>query len=113
MGSGIRTRPGASEGQPADDGLAGSAARQSLALSLSPEWGPRDPSAPWWEAVVYPCVPNRELPAVEPNITASEPDVVPGEKKSGRGGAMKMARLMVALSALAALFLIAGASAKY
>jgi len=91
---------------------------QSTASALPPQWEPRALSAPWWEGVVYPCVPTCETaPSTGPNPANSHGGDVQicrgGQTVFGKGGASVMARIVAVLSTLAALFLVVGASAKY
>ncbi|MFA5889680.1 MAG: hypothetical protein WDA27_01800 [Actinomycetota bacterium] len=82
-----------------------------------PEWGPAILPAPWWEDAAYPCVSIRAIR----RVVDTEPAESAGRriedrfwgKTAGGGGVTTMARILGVLSALASLFLIAGASAKY
>lgn len=94
--------------------------RPSKVPSLGPEWGRNTLPAPWWEAVVYPCVPPRvRFAAAETGLVPSHPrDHGQGctkglERFLLKGGGLVMARIFAVLTALASLFLIVGASTKY
>ena len=116
-----RDHRGASEGLPLAPNPADSPirpVRPLLGPSLRwPEWGPAILPAPWWEDAAYPCVSIR---AIRRAADAASPQVVVRNRQDRlwgkiavEGGVSTMARILGVLSALASLFLIAGASAKY
>lgn len=82
-----------------------------------PEWGPAILPTPWWEDAAYPCVSIRAIRRAADSAPAqivfrNRQDRLWG-KIAVEGGVSTMARILGVLSALASLFLIAGASAKY
>lgn len=111
-------RPAAARTRPAGPGPT---QRPSTVPSISgPEWGVAGVPTPWWEAVHHPCPPTRvRLDAAEPRFETSSRGRDPGRRNrpSGtliaEGGGSVMARILAVLSALASLFLIAGAGSKY
>lgn len=112
-------------GAPAVPSSSGQAAlqRPSKTPPFGPEWGNDGLPTPWWEAVNYPCVqPRDRFGAAESGsalatswhndrFCSSEQKRV--RVRGTRGGGFSMARIFAVLTALASLFLIAGASAKY
>ena len=80
-----------------------------------PEWGPAPLPSPWWEALPIPCAPDRAAEDSDSSLNHHPRATARGIRgqRSAEGGGHTMARIFRVLSALAALFLIAGASAKY
>lgn len=78
-----------------------------------PEWGVVALPAPWWEAVADPCPsPRRQQGPAEPRRVRAIARRA-GEVIHLKGGGPAMARIFAILTALASLFLVAGASTKY
>lgn len=76
------------------------------------EWGSQVRSANWWDSE-FPCAPIRARAESQSdrNITVCPPW---GRERSFlRGGGLTMRRIFSVLSALAALFLVGGAAAKW
>lgn len=77
---------------------------------------------PWWDAITHPPVRPVELSDqgictgrihIRISGLAHAPRIWGPSRYCMKGGGLKMARILAVLSALASLFLVAGASAKY
>ena len=75
------------------------------------EWGMVVAPATWWESVADPCPPSSRRPTPAEAGRCSVLNL--RESNPVKGGAHVMARIFSILTALASLFLVAGASTKY
>jgi hypothetical protein len=117
MSKGREQRTSSNSGTPSSRSRRPSRASQPML----PGWGPAFSPTLWWEAVPpRPCASQpgpldaAETGSTPTRPTADEPlieNLLPGGQ--ARKGVSTMVRVFAILAALAALFLVAGASAKY
>src|SRR2546423_15470076 len=106
-------------------GREGAPRREEAALRVSrrgprhskpsvPAWDQAEPSLPWWETVSQAPRQSAAETAIQGSedsqITSVSPD---GETGAGERGWTPMKRILLALGTLAALFAVAGATAKW